>query len=193
MRSLPILKAAIAGLAASFLAGCLVSEEPVLDAGNGRAAPLDEGVYAACENAEDENAEDAQDCTVFTVTLSDDGAYALAAEDEDEPAQLRFRRVARKAYAVQSAEDDGYAYYYGAGDSDRFELTLMMCDALPEKLRARLVQKGDLSSDDEDFEVCTVKTLSGLVAAAQAYRRGKTTGDDDAKLVLTPVTNEAEE
>ena len=30
------------------LAGCLVSEEPVLDAANGRARPLGQGAYVMC-------------------------------------------------------------------------------------------------------------------------------------------------
>ena len=182
MRSLPIMKAAFAALAASLLAGCLVSDEPVLDASNGSASPLAEGAYRACEDNDE-----AGDCTNFAVTRRADGAYALKAQDEEEPAVLRFRRIAAKAYAVQSAEDDGYAYYYGAGDSGAFALTMMSCKDLPEKLRARLLEKGDLATDDSDFEVCTVNTLKGLVEAAKAYHRGKTTGDDDALIALKPA------
>ncbi len=178
MRSLPTLKAAIAGAAASLLAGCLVSDEPVLDGRTGKAAPLKDGIYAACED--DERGDE---CDVFQATRREDGAYLFDLEDEP-TAVLRFRRIARKAYAVQSAEGDGYAYYYGQGDSDSFALTLMLCDALPEKLRTRLIDKGDLSSEEENFEVCTVETLKGLAAAAKAYHRGQTTGDKDVTLVF---------
>lgn len=178
-------KFTLAAFAACLFGGCLVSEEPVLDAKSGAASPLPDGVYAAC-NTED----DAGDCTVFAVSRGEDGAYTLKAEDE-EPATLRFRRIARKAYAVQSAEDDGYAYYYGAGDGNEFSLLLMECPDLPEKFRARLIAKGDLSTGDEDFETCRVNTLKGLVEAAKAYRRGKTTGDETAKIVLKPVTEQA--
>lgn len=188
MRSLPILefglKFVLAALAAGLLAGCLVSETPVLDASNGRAAPLAEGKYRACENDDE-----AGDCNVFNITRSDDGAYTLASENE-EPSTLRFRRIARGAYAVQTSENDGYGYYYGAGDAKAFSLTLMLCPDLPEQLRAKLIAKGDLSTDSTDFETCTVNTVKGLVAAAKAYHRGQTTGEEDAKIVLKPIAAE---
>ena len=69
----------------------------------------------------------------------------------------------------------------------------MLCQDLPEGLRARLIDKGDLSTEDEDFETCTVNTVKGLVEAARAYRRGDTTGDKNAKIVLKPVTQPAGE
>lgn len=189
MRSLSILnsspKVALAAFAASLLAGCLVSEDPVLDAKSGAASPLPDGDYAACNETNGD-----EDCTVFAVSRGQDDAYTLQAGDE-EPATLRFRRIARKAYAVQSAEDDGFAYYYGAGDSEEFSLILMECPDLPEKLRARLIAKGDLSTGDEDFETCRVNTVKGLVEAAKAYRRGDATGDETARIVLKPVPQQA--
>lgn len=191
MRSLFILKSGLkftlAAFAASLLSGCLISEEPVLDAKSGAASPFPDGAYAACNEANGE-----EDCTVFAVTRGGDGAYTLKAEGED-PATLRFRRIASKSYAVQSAEDDGYAYYYGAGDANAFSLILMECPDLPAKLRARLIANGDLSTGDENFETCRVMTLEGLVEAAKAYRRGDTTGDKTARIVLKPVTEQAGE
>jgi hypothetical protein len=184
MRSLSILKTGLAAMAAGLLAGCLVSEEPVLDARSGGAKPLADGPYAVCETGDSENG-----CTVFEVSRRDDGTYAFKAEGED-PAVFRFRRIARKAYAAQSAEEGGYAYYYGAGDSEEFSLTMMLCDELPDDLRAHLIDKGDLSTDDEDFESCTVNTVKGLVEAAKAYRSGATTGDKEAKIVLRPAPDE---
>lgn len=181
MRSLSVFKTGPAAIAAGLLAGCLVSEEPVLDARSGDAKPLADGRYAVCEAGDSENG-----CTLFEVSRGGDGTYAFTAEGED-PAILRFRRIALKAYAAQSAEEGGYAYYYGAGDSKEFSLTMMLCDELPETLRARLIGKGDLSTDDEDFESCTVNTVKGLVEAAKAYRSGKTTGDKEAKIVLRPA------
>ncbi len=186
MRSLQILKIGLAALAAGLLSGCLVSEEPVLDAATGKGRPFAQGQYTACDS------ETAEDCTLFAITRLDDGSYSLTAEDED-PAIFRFRRIARDAYAVQSAEDDGYAYYYGAGDSSGFSLTMMLCQDLPETLRAKLIAKNDLSTQDQDFEVCTVETMKGLVAAAKAYHRGQTTGEENATIFLTPVAGEAGE
>jgi hypothetical protein len=104
---------------------------------------------------------------------------------------MRFRRVARNAYAVQSAEGDSFAYYFGSGDSRRFQLTQMNCQHLPSALRTRLIAKNDLATEHEDFEVCTVNTLKGLVEAARAYHRGVPETEEDVFMVMTP-SNPAE-
>ncbi len=165
------------------LSGCLVSDDPILDAKNGKAAPLIDGRYDVCTGGEDSGSED---CNVFTVSRDSNGAYSFIMEGED-PAVMRFRRIARKSYAVQSKEDDSYAYYFGAGDSRRFLLTMMNCADLPPVLRARLIEQNDLSTEHDDFEICTVNTLKGLVDAARAYHRGEVTGDDPAVMVMKPA------
>ena len=152
-----------------------------------QAAPLRQGGYKVCQPADDEGV---AECSLFAVSRGADGAYTLAMEGED-PALMRFRKVAPKAYAVQSKEsDDSYAYYFGAGDSGRFLLTMMNCKDLPPALRAKLIADGDLATDDEDFEVCAVNTIKGLTAAARAYHRGETTGDDPGVITLIPAAAE---
>ncbi len=180
MRSLKLFGAALATL---MLGGCLVSETPILDAINGKATPFADGAYQICDGTED--AETAE-CNVFSVARDDTGAYAFTMEGED-PAEMRFRRVARNAYAVQSKEDDSYAYYFGSGDSRRFELTLMNCQHLPSAMRARLITNNDLATEHEDFEFCTVNTLKGLTAAAKAYHRGVSEGEEGLLMVMTPA------
>lgn len=186
MRSLPILKMLmISGLALA-LGGCLVSEEPILDADNGQASPIKPGDYVVCPVSDEA---DKTDCDRFSVSHDGDGLYQFD-KDGDDPAQMRFRRVGRRGFAVQSLEDDHYVYYYGAGDSQRFRLTMMMCANLPENLRARLLAGGDLESQDDDFETCTVKSLKGLKKAAKAYHRGKASGEDEIALEFTPLLSE---
>lgn len=181
MRSLKLSSAAFATLT---LGGCLVSETPILDATNGKAKPFEDGLYEICDGTEEA---DSADCNTFAVERDVTGAYAFTMEDED-PAAMRFRRVARNAYAVQSKEDDSYAYYFGSGNSQRFRLTLMNCQHLPSMLRARLIARNDLATEHEDFEFCTVNTLKGLTAAAKAYHRGVSETEDELTMVLTPAT-----
>ncbi|GJL90389.1 hypothetical protein [Hyphococcus sp.] len=183
------LKLSSAAFATMTLGGCLVSETPILDATNGKAKPFEDGLYQICDGAEgDESA----DCNVFSVKRDETGAYAFIMEGED-PAAMRFRRVARNAYAVQSAEDDSFAYYFGAGDSQSFQLTLMNCKHLPSALRARLISRNDLSTEHEDFEFCTVNTLKGLTAAAKAYHRDIPDSEDELFMVMTPAGRIVEE
>ena len=183
MRSLAMSRVSLAAVAAAFLSGCLVSEEPVLDASNGRATPLPPGSYVMCQPDDGED-----DCAPFEIMHDATGLYLFTPVDEPS-AEMRFRRIGRKGYAVQSQEDDGYAYYYGRGDAREFRLTMMMCSALPEALRARLISRGDLEAEEGDAEVCTVKTRRGLTDAARAYHRGDAISDDGEELaiVFTPA------
>lgn len=187
MRSPANTKTILAGASAFALSGCLISELPVLDASNGRAKPLNDGVYIACPIS-DEAGED--DCETLTVAYQDDRSYHFLAEDED-PSVLRFRRVGRGGYAVQAKEDtDEYAYYYGAGDASRMTLTWMMCQDLPDGVRSRLLENGDLETDSDEFEACQVKTVRGLMDAAKAYHRGQADSDEPITMELTPAPEE---
>lgn len=186
MRSLINLafKASVALLLAS-AGGCLVSDEPILDQKSGSAAPLAEGEYIACPVKEPD------DCARFSVVRGADGVTAFTEigedADSDAPAQFRFRRVARKAYAAQSDEGDGYAYYFGKGDSSTFTLVMMNCKSLPAALRASLIRRGDLETESDAFEVCTVKTRAGLVAAAKAYASRAVDLADEPTIVMSRV------
>ena len=177
-----IIIACISGL---MLSGCLISDEPVLNASNGRATPVEPGAYQICE--EDEDGEEAN-CEEFNISLDQSGLYKFDAEDE-EPTQMRFRRVGRRGYAAQLLEDDDdtYIYYYGSGDSDLFRLTMMLCADLPDRKRQRLIDKGDLQSDDENFETCRVQTLKGLTTAARIYHRDQDESDEELTLKFSRV------
>jgi len=167
------------------LSGCLVSETPLLDATSGKARPLGDGAYEACPISDDK--EEASDCEVYAVSYGADGAYSLVSEHEDETVTLRFRRVGPGSYAVQSSESDGFAYYYGAVEKSVLELTLMNCPDLPAPLRQRLIARGDLSSDDDKYTVCTVHTVRGLTDAAKAYRNGTVSSEDPAIMRMSPA------
>ena len=187
MRSLSTFRKTTAIAFVLALSGCLVSEAPLLDASNGNATPVKPGAYVMCPVGE---GDDGADCDEFTVTYDDTGLYRLDKEGE-EPTDMRVRRVGRRGFAVQLLEDgdDAYLYYYGAGNSKRFRLTMMLCADLPEEMRAQLIEDGDLESDDEDFETCTVNTLKGVTASAKAYHRGDVQSDEEIALEFTPAPN----
>ena len=190
MRALSILKAAFASLGAAALSSCLVSEDPVLDDRTGKATPLAAGDYTMCPVSDDA---DADDCERTRLTISDNKVNIFTPVDDDgeidddDQAMMRMRRIGRKGYAVQSEEDGDYLYYYGAGDSEAFRLTMMMCEELPEGLRERLIERGDLEAEDDDFETCIVKTRRGLTDAALAYHRGQVESEEPIMLSLTPA------
>ncbi|MHA7872338.1 MAG: hypothetical protein ACX939_08315, partial [Hyphococcus sp.] len=164
------------------LTSCLVSEEAVLDASSGKASPIPSGAYAMCPVSEEDDA-----CANLAVSRDDTGLYTLQPADDD-PAQMRFRRIARNAYAVQSFEGDGYVYYYGrAQKADSLVLTMMMCADLPEKLRARLIERGDLTAEDPDFQTCVVHTRKALTDAARAYHRGQAQSDEPIAFTIAPA------
>ncbi|MEO1136449.1 MAG: hypothetical protein AAFW68_07550 [Pseudomonadota bacterium] len=169
-----------AGFVSLALAGCLVSEAPVLDSKNGKARPLQSGAHLVC-GLTDDGALD--ECEPFVLIREENGAYVFVKEDED-PVRMRFRRIGRKAYAAQSAEDDAYLYYFASGDGERLALTMMNCPDLPAKLRDRLIDRDHLEVEEEDFTVCTVKTLAGLTAAAKAYHRGDAVAGDTVRFVI---------
>lgn len=175
-------KIVIASATGLLLSGCLVSDDPVLTAANGHATPLEPGGYQMCE--EDEGDEDAN-CEQFSISADQSGLYIFDAEDED-PTQMRFRRIGRRGYAVQVLEgDDDYLYYYGSGDSNLFRMTMMLCADLPDRKRQRLIDNGDLQSDDESFETCRVMTLKGLTTAAKIYHRDQDESDEELTLKFT--------
>jgi hypothetical protein len=181
-------------LAAGLLGGCLLSEIPILDETNGRATPIKPGAYIACPLKDDA---DASDCSELIVSHDASGLYRFEKADE-KPSLFRFRKIARRGYAVQTTEDsdDSYMYYYGRRVGKRFRLTMMMCAELPASLRDGLIANGDLASEDDDFETCMVNTLKGLSRAAKAYHRGEA-GSDDADsekmvLELTPAPDASE-
>lgn len=190
MHSLFALRKTTAVACVLTLSGCLVSEDPLLDASNGNATPVKPGAYVMCPVG---TGDDDADCEQFSITHDDTGLYRLDKEDE-ESTDMRIRRIGRRGFAVQLLEDsdDAYLYYYGAGNTQRFRLTMMLCADLPEEMRAQLIEGGDLTTDDEDFETCTVNTLKGVTASAKAYHRGEIDSDEEIALEFTPAAPSAE-
>ncbi len=187
MRSLT-LKFSIAAGAALALAGCLVSEEPLLDEKTGKAKPLGAGEHVMCPLSAEA---DDSDCERFVISVDGTGLYNFAnAENAEDDAKMRFRRIGRRGYAVQAHEEDGAMYYYGRGDKKQFFLTMMDCASLSPKTRDGLIESGDLEADESGFTVCEVKSLDGLIAAARDYHRGRAAGnDEEIVLELTPATD----
>jgi len=171
-------------IGAIVLTGCLVSETPVLTSTNGNATPLKSGSYVVCEidAGGGEN-----DCESNQITVDETGLYFFTA-NEERVIEVRFRRVGRGGYATQVQDgEDGYLYYYAYGASPSFFMKMMFCEHLPQKLRDRLIKRGDLSIENDDNNVCKVNTLRGLKAAAKAYRQGSAIGDEEAVLIIKPA------
>ncbi|GJL94374.1 MAG: hypothetical protein DHS20C05_07790 [Hyphococcus sp.] len=186
-RSATVLKTALVALIIGAVSGCLVSETPVLDASNGAATPLGPGDYVSCPV--DDEAEES-DCEDLKISHDASGLYS-AVTSSDEAMEWRFRRVARGGYAVQVKESDGYAYYYGRMAGEALRMTFMQCPSLPADLRASLIRRGDLATEDEDdFETCAVNTVRGLSKSAKAYHKGKAVDEDPLTLMISPVTTE---
>ncbi|MFC2951608.1 hypothetical protein ACFOOP_06690 [Marinicaulis aureus] len=187
MRSLSFFRFSFALAAMLTLGGCLVSDVPVLDARTGKARPFSDGDYLACP-LKDGEIEAGDECDRLTARKLKDGGYSfINPEEDDDPAFLRFRRIGRGGYAVQSSESDDFVYYYGAKRDGGMLLVLMNCPDLPAELRARLIASGDLEPDDEKFSVCKVKTLRGLTEAAKAYHRGDVAEIVDAAILIAPA------
>lgn len=187
MRSLTFIRFSFALAAMLTLGGCLVSDLPVLDARTGKARPLNNGDYLACP-LKDGEIEAGDECDRLTARKMKDGAYSfINREEDDDPAYLRFRRVGRGGYAVQSSESDDFVYYYGAKRDGGLLLVLMNCPDLPAAVREGLIANGDLEPDDENFSVCKVKTLRGLTEAAKAYHRGDVAEMIDAAILIAPA------
>ncbi len=185
MRSLSLLKSSPLAFAALALSGCLVSETPILNAENGKARALKPGDYQMCPLSDDVTPDD---CDPIRITKANDYAiHMVNLDDASDVIELRFRRIARSAYAVQQWEvgDDGYMYYYGKGNAKSFVMTLMICSDLPDRLRADLISKGDLEPEDESFDSCVVETADGLVQSAKAYHRGEAVSDEPMSLEFT--------
>ena len=181
-RSATVLKTALVALIIGAASGCLVSETPVLDASTGNASPLGPGGYISCPV--DDETEDS-DCENLKISHDASGLYSVVASG-DEAMEWRFRRVARSGYAVQVKESDGYAYYYGRMAGETLRMTFMQCPSLPADMRASLIKRGDLATEDEDdFETCVVKTVRGLIKSAKAYHKGKAVDEEPLTLAIT--------
>ncbi len=184
----PIFRMTTVG-AVFFLTGCLVSEIALLDASNGRATPLRTGEYQSCPYKDGEMD---GECTAVRVTYEKSSGYRIV-DDNGEALLVRFRKVARRAYLAQTVgegDEDGYMYFMAEPDHDNLHMTMIVCEALPEALKTKLVADGQMEIESGG-EVCSVKTLDAALAAAKIYL-----GDDAPSnrigLEFSPVTQTPE-
>lgn len=179
MRKLKLALACAAGL---LLAGCLVSDAPMFDAGSGSAAALQPGRYLACTVPPED---DGEDCQALSVERRQDGAYEFQVEDEDRIV-VRFHALDEANYAAQFADDDsdGYQYYWARRDAEALLLAMIWCEDFPTELREAM-KVGGLIVQSGDSSTCTALKPEAVVAAAKAYRDGAVTSD--SLLRLTPV------
>jgi hypothetical protein len=159
-------------VAALALAGCLISEEPLLDTRNGRAAPLDSGMYDACEYDSGE-----PECRKMDVRLGKAGLYEFRTEEDDDLTYVRFRRIGRGVWLAQliGEGDEDYFYFLSETTGDDFAMAMIVCGDIPEAVRAKYSARGEMKVDD-DASVCEVKTLRAATASALAYRKATDPG-----------------
>lgn len=159
-------------VAALMLAGCLISKEPLLDARNGRAMPLDPGIYDACQ-FDDQSGE--PDCRNMDVRRAKGGIYEFRSEDEnadaDELIYARFRRIAHGVWLAQliGQDDEDYFYFLAETVGDGFAMAMIVCGDIPEAVRAKYSARGEMKVD-HDASTCEVNTLRAATASALAYR-----------------------
>jgi hypothetical protein len=171
MKGLPV----AAALAATTLAGCLVSEEPLFDAGNAAATPLAAGRYEACSRSDDG---EAPECHPVTVELSKDGLYTFLVEDDR--IEARMTSIGAEDYAVQLVDygERDAQYYWARAAQGSFSLAMIWCPDLPKALVDRLIADGAVVADD-DRSTCTARSAAAVILAAKAYAGGEASGDDD--------------
>jgi len=160
------LKAVISG-GAILLTGCLVSEEPLLDASSGRAKPVRAGNYQMCSFSD---GEPDGECEMTAITIGPDRLYSMS-ESNGETNFLRFRKVGRRAYLVQllgEDESEGFVYYLANTRRNAFTLTMMNCPDLPAAFRDEFIASGSMETE-ENGAVCAVSALDAVVSAAKLY------------------------
>ncbi|MCB2114342.1 MAG: hypothetical protein R3C42_06405 [Parvularculaceae bacterium] len=174
-----LVRVALIVAAGSLLSGCLVSQTAILDASNASATPIAAGVYNACADPKEGEADD---CNLLTVSMDDDARYVLSVEDDE--IEARFLRIDADDYAIEmfDEDDDHRQYFWGRASDAGFRFVMMWCSDLPRALVDSLVEKGAMAVED-DYRVCRVKTLDALVAAAKSYASGRTVSEGG--LVLT--------
>lgn len=153
------------------LSGCLVSEEPLLDARSGRATPIAPGLYEACEIDADRSS---HDCETMEVMRDDSALYSfILREDgeEEETTRARFRRLGSGAWLAQlyGDEDEDYFYFLAEAVAGDFVMAMIVCEDIPAATRAKYVGRGEMEVD-ESASACVVSSLRAAIAAAKAYR-----------------------
>ncbi|PWE16941.1 hypothetical protein DDZ18_09525 [Marinicauda salina] len=154
--------AAVAGLAMLALAGCLVSEKPLI--GPDRAVfPLEEGVWARYET-EDGVAELEWRGPVRVV----DGVYT-SGEDDFSYEGARFAEMREGVFIAQHPPEPGdqdagwmYSLLYALPDG-HFGYDIPICEEIPAAERERI---GVALNDDD---LCVIEDYETLVAAAEAF------------------------
>jgi hypothetical protein len=141
------------------LSGCLVSERPLIAAGDA-AFPLPDRVSAERFKPGDNGWEHDTNETAYRA-----GASYVVTHEDGEEMELTLERIAQNTFIAQTkASDGGYMYGLLVFDGGRiFEYNVDCSDFdAAESQRYGIVKKGD--SDD-----CTVTSTRGLAAAYIAY------------------------
>lgn len=163
------------------LAGCFVSDKPLFDATNAAATPLAAGAYEGCSGSA---GNDDADCNPMTVSVTADGLYSFAIEDDR--LLVRFWPIDEDDYAVQfeDADDDGeeampgdWQYYWARKTGDALKIVMIWCADLPPALVDKLVADGAVEVDD-DGDTCTARSAAAVVVAAKAYAGGEVPFDE---------------
>ena len=161
------------GLVALALAGCYISETPLLTAENARARPLTDGVWRICEV---ETGVSGENCVTAEVSRGAERETRIVDENGD-TSILRFRRAGRNAWIASphEGEDDSFIYLAAFRQNGDVVLALMDCGSTPKNILDPLVARGDIVLDNErgDSDVCLPQSADAMAPVARAYRDGE--------------------
>lgn len=169
----------------SLLTACFVSEDPLLNERNAKASALWSGGAEVCTVSP---REETPECNRAVIAPTETGSVFLVTED-DERTELRFRRLTRNGWLAQANEagdEEGYFYLVASRKNNEVRISLMDCDALPEKLRTKMIEDGELISDATlTINVCSPQSLKALERVGRLYLKGDI--EPEGYMVLRPV------
>lgn len=171
-------------LLSATLAGCLVSETPLLDARTAGAAPLAAGPYRACSAGEDAANEP---CSALSVErLGAATIFVMQEDDGPDRTEALFRPLSGGGYLIQmkSEGDDGYLFFYGESSKGAFAFSLIDCQSIPVADKNRLVERGRLGVSGDGL-TCTARARKGAERGARAFVAAG--GHARRHTILTPV------
>ena len=170
---------------ASLLSACFVSDDPLLNARNAKAKALWSGGAEICQFS---SRNEAAECDRSLIVQTETGSFFIVSDD-DERTELRFRKVARNGWIVQAHEagdDDGYFYLVASRKKNEVTISMMDCDALPEKLRNEMIEADELISDDAmTVKVCMPQSVNALERVGRLYLKGEI--EPEGFMVMRPA------
>lgn len=179
MKLRPMIFKAAALCFLTFLVGCLVSDDPLLDHLSGQAMPLVPGIHKVCPRRPGGTD---QDCGKMDVTLNAQQLYRFWLYEspdgkEDDLYTARFRRIGRGWYLMEARDGHQYRYFYATKVEEGLAMWMMSCPELRAVVRDKYLKLGEmeieygvaLEDGERPPQTCHVKSRDAAIAAAKSY------------------------